>query len=495
MSLRTIHDFELALLDPCLAMSSQGIPVDEARRAAMLADLDAMRAPLLDEVRTIVLPRLAAAKRLPKPHLFRALWTCPCCRGGAAKVAACWSCAGFATKPGKRALSASGRTLAPCRVCAGEGKRSTLAFNPNSPEQVGIVLYDVLRLPQRVKGSKPTVDEEALKSLRPYDALGVVERLLTVTKAGTMRAILERIAPAPDGRIRTFYNPAGTETGRFSSSESFLVPSTNLQNLPKREAATDPRFEVRACLVPDEGCVLVEADLSGAEAWVTMALVGDHETLDRMRRGEDIHAWTAMHLYELPSLAAVTPTYRVMGKTARHALDRGMQWKKFMSEVNSMADRTGLSVTPSEAQRIVAAYHRLHPLLVPWWRKVQDELSRTHRLTTCFGRTRTFFDRGQETWLSSVHLDALAYVPQSTVGDLLNRGLLRWWRQHDGKLGDVRMQVHDSVVLVVPRAKAPLAAARLRAALTEPITVNGITLTIPVDVTVGERWNAMEGVR
>jgi DNA polymerase I-like protein with 3'-5' exonuclease and polymerase domains len=98
-------------------------------------------------------------------------------------------------------------------------------------------------------------------------------------------------------------------------------------------------------------------------------------------------------------------------------------------------------------------------------------------------------------WLSDTHREAIAFEPQSTVGDLLNRGLLRWWRQHDGKLGDVRMQVHDSVVLVVPRGKAALAAARLRAALTEPITVNGITLTIPVDVTVGERWNAMEGVR
>ncbi len=489
MSLRAIHDFELALLDPCLAMSERGIRVDEARRAAMLADLAAMRAPLLDEVRTIVLPRLGAAKRLPKPHLFRAKWVCACCRGGKTKRAACWACAGFAEKPTKKQLA--GRVLAPCVVCGGEGKRETLTFNPDSSEQIGIVLYDVLRLPKRTRAGRTRADEEALKDIRAHDRTGLVDRLLTLSKAQTMATILERIAPHSDDRIRTFYNPAGTETGRFSSAESCLVPSTNWQNLPKREAAADARFDVRACIVADPGCALVEADLSGAEAWVTAACAADHELLARMRGGTDVHRWTASAIYAKPE-PEVTAAERQLGKVARHALNYGMQWQTFQRNVNAQADTTGVSVTAAEAKRICAAYHALHPHLEAWWKRVQEALARDRRLTTCFGRQRTFFGRGGHAWLSDTHREAIAFEPQSTVADLLNRGMLRWWTRHDDKLGELRLQVHDSVVLCVPRAKAAVAARLLRACLTEPITVNDIALTIPVDVKVGERWNAME---
>ncbi|KKK85238.1 hypothetical protein LCGC14_2775290, partial [marine sediment metagenome] len=196
--------------------------------------------------------------------------------------AACWSCAGFEKAPTKKQLAVyfegcekTGMrwewypedVLSACRKCGGEGKGSKLLYKPSSDDQTKIVLYDLCRLPKRMLKKKLTVAEDKLKTLVAFDKRGIVPKLLKITKHATIVSILERMKPGPDGRLRTFLNPAGTETGRFSSAGGFLEPfSTNLQNLPKREAAKDPKYDVRRCVIPDEGCVLIEADLGQAEA-------------------------------------------------------------------------------------------------------------------------------------------------------------------------------------------------------------------------------------
>ena len=491
MSLRQVHDFELALLEPCLAMTERGMQIDEAKRLAMLADLEAMRAPLEAEASATALAALAthtARVPLAKAHLFVARRVCACCRNGKAKRVACWACAGFVTKPSKKALGAC--MLVPCAVCAGAGEARVAAFNANSPQQIAIVLYDVLKLPKRTKDGAVRADEEALKSLlalAPPDAAALIRQLLTLGKIDTMRGILVRIAPAEDGRIRTVYNPAGTETGRFSSSETFLVRSTNLQNIPKREA-TEARFDVRACFVAKPGHVLVEADLSGAEAWVTACCAGDTRLLELLRSGAKLHRWTAAQALHKPE-AEVTEQEYSLYKTARHALNYGMQWATFQRNVNMVADRTGVAISAAQAKQVYVDYHTLHPRLAGvWWPAVQHQLALRGTLTTCFGRVRTFYGRERGAWLGDTHREAIAYEPQSTIADLLNRGLLRWWRQHDGKIGDVVAQVHDSVILEVPSARAPLAAALLRACLTEEIEVHNVRITIPAEVTVRTTW-------
>lgn len=507
MSLRAIHDFELSLLAPCLAMSARGIRVDEPRRLAMIADLDAMKAPLAAQAREIVVTELLLAKldgldngfagRFPfKKHLFQEKWTCTCCRGGGAKRLACWTCAGLTQDQGR--LKANKGKLMPCSVCGGVGKGTNLTFNPDSPEQVKIVLHELLKLPKRLVKGKVSTDEDSLKSLLVVAdtevARSLIGVLLKLGKAGTMREILVRLEPGPDGRIRTFMNPAGTETGRFSHSESFLVRSTNLANLPKREVS-DARFDVRRILVPDDGMVFVEADLSGAEAWVTAACCGDTALLAKLRTpGFKLHADTGAGIFGLKAadVKKDSPPY-VLGKMANHALNYGMQWLTFQKNVNAEADKTEVSIDAKLAKKICYEYHVLRPTLDVWWRQVLRQLGAVGTLTTCFGRKRTFFGRDRNEMLRETHREAIAYEPQSTVADLLNRGLLRWWRQHDGKAGTLLAQIHDAVLLQVPRERAILACNLLRRCLEEEITVHGVKLTIPVDVTVSEHWGTWKG--
>lgn len=514
MTLRPIHDFELALLDPCIAMASRGIRIDEARRVRMLADLEAERAAIAPALETFVVELLGkpeiASRLNEKAHLFRERTVCKCCRNGKGKREACWACAGFEKKPTKRMLAEKAELLAtasgipaqaisvqlvPCAKCAGAGAFERTVYNPASPEQTKVVLYDLLRLPARTKDGKLTTDAKALKSLlaeaKP-DAHTFIMSLLRITKLDTIASILERIKPAEDGRIRSIYNPAGTETGRFASAESFLFPSTNLNNLPKREV-TEARFDVKACAIPDDGHVFIEGDLAGAEVWPTACAMGDMELLARLRDGVDIHRWTASRIFE-KTPETVTSQERHIGKVARHALNYGMQWKTFMENVNFVADRTGVAITASQAKAICAGYHALHPKLEQWWKRVQAQLVSAGAITTAFGRKRVFYGRNRGEWLGQTHLEALAYEPQSTIADLLNRGLLRWWRQHDGKVGKLLAQVYDSVLIEVPRERAQLAAQLVQRCLTEEIEVHGIRITVPVDVKILESWAVKENV-
>lgn len=474
MTLRAIHDFELQLSFAFESILERGLQVDDALRRQMIADLHALRAPLLAEVQATVLPLLK--RGLPNAHLFRPKLKAPELRTRVEALGV------------KRAKWPSKAVL---ERYLGWRDPDFWLYNPASPQQNCTVLYKVLKLPLKVgKTGGPSADENSLKANLPHDTSGVVKALLALAKPATMIEILERIAPGPDGKIRVWLNPAGTETGRPSGGETFLLASTNLLNLPKKEAANRPEYNVRRAIVAEPGHVLVEADLSGAEAWITAACSDDVPLMKKLKSGADIHRWAAANIFRKPE-ADVTSTERAIGKMSNHALNYGMQWKTFMMNVNADADRTGITINAAEAKRICNAYVQLHPNLPRWWKAVLHAILQRGWLTTTFGRKRTFFGRGVNGYLGETHREAIAFEPQATVADLLNRGLLRWYRQHDGKLGELRLQIYDSVLLSVPEAKAMTAARLLKKCLSEELVMQKHVFTIPVDLAMGKSWGSM----
>lgn len=489
-NLWNIYQFELALDEPLMAMADRGVPIDETVRQQMIAELDAELEPLREDLCSTVVPLIAAKKSVPKRHLFEEQWVCPCCRAGSKKKVACWSCAGLKKAPGKTIAA----TLKPCTVCAGEGRRQSIVFNPGSHEQLKIVLFSVLKLPQRV-----STDEEALKDLLAHDRSGVVEKMLTINKHTTMRSVLERIAPGPDGRIRTFMSPAGTETGRLNHAASWLEPqSTNLGNLPKKVAKRDVRYNVRRCIVPPPGYALVEGDLSQAEARIVAALCNDHVLLDRWTNDPtfDVHKYTASIAFDKPAEEVTMVERDCIGKTARHAVGYAEGPMQYMRSVNKEADLTGYSITLAQARTFLERTQWGMKGLEAWWRRVYDSLEATGQLATALGRERTFYGRRKpDHWLDGVHKEAIAYEPQSTVADVLNRGLLRWWQQWDGRMGQMILQIHDALLLLVPVGLVSQTARLLRKTLEEEIVVNGIALTIPADISTSTMsWAEMEKV-
>lgn len=173
LGVRPIYRHTLSLIDPCVAMQARGLPIDDTVRATRVDALQARLDSASERLNTLVAPLLEASIDRLKPEvaaLFRWRNVCTCCRNGAGKRDACWSCAGFPKAPGKRALAEYGKPLTPCAHCGGKGEFTGLTFNPRSGPQKAALLHDILKLPPRYVDGRVSVDSDALKSLLPLVA-------------------------------------------------------------------------------------------------------------------------------------------------------------------------------------------------------------------------------------------------------------------------------------------------------------------------------------
>lgn len=326
-----------------------------------------------------------------------------------------------------------------------------------------------------------------MKQANKETARELILKLLQATKTKTMREIYERVEPGPDGRIRTSLSPVATITGRFGSSATFLEVSTNLQNIPKKTAKLDPLYDVRTVLVPDPGYILLEGDLSQAEARATSAFAGDARTLDLFASGGDIHRITAASIFRC-RVEEVSAAQRQLGKMCRHALNYGMGWKRFLEAVNSDAELTGISISARDAKAIVEAYHRLNPCLVQWWHQVEDEVRRKGFLVNPFGRKLIFVDQSDTN-------SAIAFLPQSTIADHLNQRLVAIFNALDPKPFQVLLQVHDAVLGQTKPTGWLVTAKALKRLLESAVRINHADLLIPVDVSASSQsWGEMKRV-
>jgi len=111
-------------------------------------------------------------------------------------------------------------------------------------------------------------------------------------------------------------------------------------------------------------------------------------------------------------------------------------------------------------------------------------------LATPLGRKRTFFNR----WNESLVKEALAYIPQSTVADILNMGLRRLYDKFKDGPTQILLQIHDAVLCQTPLDDMQDTCRVLKETLTIPIMIGYKELVIPVDISVGESWNALKKV-
>lgn len=314
----------------------------------------------------------------------------------------------------------------------------------------------------------------------------ILSGLLSAAKIQTMSGIYDRIEPGQDGRLRTSLSVVGTISGRFSSSETFLEPaSTNLQNIPKATAKLDPLYNVRACLTPDPGMILLEADFSQAELYAYLAFAGDWKKIERLKSGEDLHRLTASKIYSSDP-SSVSGPERIVGKFANYGLGYGAGWKTFRESVNHRADITGVTIDAPTARRAVEVWRKMNRRTVEWWDRIEDEMRTSGQLRNPFGRVRTLIDRSGRALNS-----AISWLPQSTVADALNHGLKRVYYDLDPEAGsgefELLLQVHDSVVGQCPIGEWRKVVETVRGLMTRPVEINGRSVPIPVEIEVSSR--------
>ena len=318
----------------------------------------------------------------------------------------------------------------------------------NSPKMLQSFFFGAMRIPEiwtSKKGErKLSMDREALEKLDNYfHARPIVATILAIRDAVKQLSVLNTEVDS-DGRMRTSYNVAGTETGRFSSSTNAFGTGTNLQNITSG---------LRKMFVADPGFKICGIDLEQAESrevgWLSGTICGDWSYLDACYSG-DLHtlvartAWPELEWTDDPKAdrkIADTPfyrhlTYRDMAKKLGHGSNyRGLP--------PTMARHAKLPVAVAESFQ--KRYFDRFAGIPKWHRWVAQQLQTTHRIITPFGRERTFFGRSND---DTTLREAIAFSPQSATAERLNLILYRVWKN----MPQVQLlaQVHDALYFQYP---------------------------------------------
>lgn len=367
--------------------------------------------------------------------------------------------------------------------------RAGYEVNVNSPLQVRKMLYQDLKLPtQTGKEGGATTSQKALLTLYPRiherKTRKIVRALLYTRQAMKLLGTYLNTDPSPDGRMRSSFNPAGTETGRWSASKYLITEGVNLQTVP-------PGW--KSCFVADEGMVLWNADYSQIEARLVAYLANDERSIRIFEDPKgDIHKENASVIFNKP-VDQITDNERQLGKTV-HALNYGVTPPVLMETVNKRALETGVWLDLAIAKKVREIYLTRFEQVTEWQADVWAEVQKTRTLTNPFGRRRIF--TGPTAGEGSEHTkkEALAFIPQSTVPDLMNQALLKLVASPPVVGFEVLLNVHDALFGQAPISAQEAWIPAVREAMQIPFTINGHLVRIPVDIKIGPRWSQMRKV-
>jgi uracil-DNA glycosylase len=370
-------------------------------------------------------------------------------------------------------------------------------INYKSSKQVQTLLYVDMGLPVQYKRRKKKTDpkkmtagKEALKKLAAMIPNNPLFNLLLEYKEQQKLCTFLNCTVSPKGNVHTSYNITGSSVddigrksfGRWSSSESIILPygPGNLQNIPP---------EARKMFHARKGWVLLQADKVQAEAVVVAYLSNNHKEKklfkDRLiavgeeKKKFDIHKLTAANMFKI-TVDAVTKEHRTVGKTLRHAVS-------YSAGPGVVSTKLGCKM--NVAKNLLETYFNSNPTLKIWHMSIQNKLREDRVLTTPLGRRHKFLGR----WGEDLFRSAYSFLPQSTVGDLLNRDLCNIYDDYGSEL-DIWLQLHDAIYLHVPEKEIEDVQKLCMKYMLQPTPINYDEMVIEVDFKAGPSWGEQEEI-
>jgi DNA polymerase-1 len=363
-------------------------------------------------------------------------------------------------------------------------------FNPCSPKQVQQLLYEKLRFPvvYHHKTKKATADEDALLRLSAkYPNEPALRMIIEYRKISKMISTFIDVKVDVDGAMRCSYNASGTITGRISSSKTIWGTGMDLHNIPTGYTPGVP--STRHLYIARPGCLFVKGDLKQAEAmvvaWILKSL-GDDTLYDLYKDPAfDIHRWCAARfVYQIPEDQVTKEQRQQGGKLANHS-GNYMAGPGVMERRARQMGYEGFSFR--FCKEILERRAAGIPGLRVWWNEVERQVKATRMLQTCFGRRLHFFERLEGDELRS----AVAFEPQSTVGDVCNEMFIRL---SNSNVYYPLLTTHDEIVVECQDKNSGLVAAEMlrMAKISLAIRPNVEPLIIPIEISIGKNWRDTE---
>jgi DNA polymerase I-like protein with 3'-5' exonuclease and polymerase domains len=386
-------------------------------------------------------------------------------------------------------------------------------INPRSTTDVPWLFYNHLGIPpiyeydRKTKQRKVTSDIKALEKIRENYPIAVplVNAILAVREASKMASVFKRGLEPRGSVLRCQFTPTGTETGRLSSQQNPYGRGTNAQNLTDR---------VRQAITAPDGYAILNLDLKTAESIAVGYISGCRAYIEACLTGDVHTAASRINWPEVPWTGdikkdqelAEKPYYRWFSR--RDIMKKGGHGTNYYGKPHTIATVALSGMVPtSVVEQFQRDYFKAFPEIEAWHKETIARIQTDGIIVTQLGRERRFWGRPDD---AATHREAIAYSPQSLVGDVMNEGLVQVlsWLHKECKdahifigrnkklipfkphLVDLRAQVHDAGVFLIPIEALDTLAPIVQKKLEYPVDFGDLgVMTIPSDMMVGKRWN------
>lgn len=348
------------------------------------------------------------------------------------------------------------------------------SVNPNSPKQLGVVLFEKLGLKTGKKTkSGYSTNAEVLESIADqHEIVPLILRYRQVQKLYS--TYLKGFAPLIDkrtGLIHTCFNQTLTTTGRLSSKEP------NLQNIPVRD---DEGRELRKLFIPSfENGKIVGADYSQIELRLLAHFSGCKPLIDAFNKGEDIHTLTASQVFGV-KIEEVTSLMRRSAKAVNFGIIYG---------ISDFGLATQLKISNKKAGEYIKKYFEMYPQVKEYMDSNVAFAKENGYVKTLLGRKRYIREINSPNYnLRSFGERAAMNMPlQGTAADVIKIAMLRVANaiKEKGLQSKLILQVHDELIVDTH----PDEIEQVKAILQNEMQ-SAVKLLVPLDAEakVGERW-------
>lgn len=307
-------------------------------------------------------------------------------------------------------------------------------FNINSPKQLGVVLFENMKLPggRKTKTGYSTAADvlEKLAPEHPVVAKILEYRQYTKLKSTYADGLANYIQD--DGRIHGKFNQTITATGRISSTEP------NLQNIPVR---MELGRLIRKVFIPEEGYRFVDADYSQIELRVLAHCSGDEHLIQAYKEQSDIHRITASQVFHIP-FDEVTPQQRRNAKAVNFGIVYG---------ISSFGLSQDLSITRKEATKYIDDYFATYPGIKTFLDHAVTHAKEEGYVVTLFGRRRPVPELSSSNFMQRSFGERVAMNSpiQGAAADIIKIAMIRVnQRLKDQKMKSrLVLQVHDELLI------------------------------------------------
>ncbi len=345
-------------------------------------------------------------------------------------------------------------------------------FNINSPKQLGVILFENMKLPggKKTKTGYSTAADVLEKLAPDYPIVAKILEYRQYSKLKSTYADGLANYIGEDKRIHSKFNQTITATGRLSSTEP------NLQNIPVR---MELGRLIRKVFIPEEGYVFVDADYSQIELRVLAHCSGDKNLIEAYKEEEDIHRITASQVFHVP-FEEVTSQQRRNAKAVNFGIVYG---------ISSFGLSQDLSITRKEAAQYIEDYFKTYPGIKVFLDDTVKHAKEMGYVVTLFGRRRPVPELSSSNFMQRSFGERVAMnAPiQGTAADIIKIAMIGVHKRLKEKQMKSRLvlQVHDELLI---EAYGP-ELFEVKEILKEEME-RAVSLDVPleIDMHTGENW-------